>query len=139
MISDFDLDRAMQEYYGFVYLTTLPDGRMYIGKKAFWSKRRLKPLKGQKRKRIVMQESDWRTYYGSSEIVKDYIKKHGTEGVTRTMLALCKDKWSLSYAELQFQLQNNVLFTEKYLNNIIHIRLKGRPNYDLRSMIKVLR
>ena len=38
----------------------------YIGKKWMWSTRRLKPLKGQKRKRKKVSESDWRRYYGSS-------------------------------------------------------------------------
>ena len=62
---------VIEDYQGFVYeLEEISTGKKYIGKKFFWSKRRLPPLKGKSRKRIVKKESDWRDYYGSSEEVK---------------------------------------------------------------------
>jgi hypothetical protein len=50
------------DYIGFVYLLTDPDGKKYIGKKLFVSRRKLPPLKGKTRKRTVIKESDWKTY-----------------------------------------------------------------------------
>ena len=53
---------------GFVYqITNLQNGKKYIGKKWFWSTKKLPPLKGKKRKRTVKKESDWMKYFGSSE------------------------------------------------------------------------
>ena len=38
---------VIEDYQGFVYeLEELSTGKKYIGKKFFWSKRRLPPLKG---------------------------------------------------------------------------------------------
>ena len=57
---------------GFVYLiTNLTTNLKYVGKKNFWSVRKLPPLKGKTRKRTKRVESDWKDYYGSSEEVKD--------------------------------------------------------------------
>jgi len=38
----------LKDFVGFVYCITDPDGKKYIGKKFFWSTRRLPPLKGTK-------------------------------------------------------------------------------------------
>ena len=52
--------------YGFVYeVTHNPTGKKYLGKKVLQFNRTLPPLKGQKRKRKVVKESDWKTYTGS--------------------------------------------------------------------------
>ena len=68
------------KYVGFVYLITERDtGKKYIGKKFFWSKRRLPPLKGKSRKRTVVKESDWKDYYGSSEHLKTLVEQKGGE------------------------------------------------------------
>ena len=43
----------LESWVGFVYcITDLTNNKKYIGKKTFWSTRRLKPLKGKKRKRV---------------------------------------------------------------------------------------
>jgi hypothetical protein len=55
---------------GFVYrITNKTNGMKYLGKKLFVSTNRLPPLKGKTRKRIVKKESDWKSYFGSSEEV----------------------------------------------------------------------
>jgi len=49
----------IEDYVGFVYLITdLTNGKKYVGKKLFVSKRKLPPLKGKTRKRTVIKESD---------------------------------------------------------------------------------
>jgi len=53
------------DYIGFVYcITDLSTSKKYIGKKNFKSTRKLKPLKGKTRKRTVVKESDWKSYFG---------------------------------------------------------------------------
>jgi len=52
------------DYVGFVYcLTDTENGKKYIGKKKFTRKITRPPLKGKKRKRRSVAESDWQTYY----------------------------------------------------------------------------
>jgi hypothetical protein len=53
---------------GFVYLiTNLTNDRKYIGKKLARFKTTKPPLKGRKNKRRGTKESDWKTYWGSSD------------------------------------------------------------------------
>ena len=70
---------------GFVYLITdLNNGKKYVGKKNLWSTRRLRPLKGQKRRRVKKLESDWRDYFGSNEEVKLLVENEGRERFKKT-------------------------------------------------------
>ena len=55
--------------YGFVYLITTPEGQKYIGRKYFWS---IRKARGKSRRQ--RSESDWKAYYGSSDILKAKIK-----------------------------------------------------------------
>jgi len=100
----------IDENYGFVYIiTNLINGKKYIGKKFFWSRRRLPPLKGKTRKRIVIKESDWKTYYGSSKNVKADIEKYGKENFKREIVSIHPDKRETNYHELTLQIFLNVL------------------------------
>ena len=57
----------IEDWVGFVYLITDQSNDMkYVGKKLLTSKRKLPPLKGKKRRRTVVKETDWQKYYGSS-------------------------------------------------------------------------
>ena len=72
------------DYYGFVYrITNTINGKSYIGRKYFVQKR--KP-KGGKRK--VTSESDWKRYFGSSEELKQDIKRIGRDSFRREILSL---------------------------------------------------
>ena len=52
----------------FVYLiTNLTNNKKYVGKKLAKFKTTKPPLKGRKNKRRGHKESDWRTYWGSSD------------------------------------------------------------------------
>ncbi len=102
---------------GFVYeITDTLNGKKYIGKKKLSSTRTLKPLKGQKRKRKVVSESDWMDYYGSSEEVKALVEEFGTERFQRKILRLCKTTAEMSYYEMKEQVEKDVLLkpTEYY-------------------------
>jgi hypothetical protein len=117
---------------GFVYLiTNLQNGKMYVGKKNFWSTRRLPPLKGQKRRRVKKIESDWMNYYGSSEEVKLLVEQLGPPNFHREILRLCESKGEMSYYEMKEQIDREVLFKDEYYNEFIggkihskHVRKK---------------
>lgn len=109
------------DHIGFVYeITDTKNGKRYIGKKKFCSTRTLKPLKGQKRKRKVVSESDWMDYYGSSEEVKAVVAEYGTERFHRRIIRLCKTTAEMSYYELREQVVNDVLLKpDEYYNAFI--------------------
>jgi hypothetical protein len=114
--------------FGFVYrITHLPSGLKYIGKKQFFSKNRKPPLKGKKRKRIVIKESDWRTYFSSSEELKKMLERDGADAFHREILCLTSCAWEHMWLEHKYQVDENVLFRDDYLNGIIHIRLCKSP------------
>jgi hypothetical protein len=126
------------EYIGFVYvITDLSNGMKYIGKKILMSVRRLPPLKGQKRKRRKVVESDWKKYYGSSEEVKMLLEEKGPDNFKREIIHLCTMKGEMSYMECYHQMINHVLlrpdeFYNKFVGCKIHAKhLKGISVEDI--------
>ena len=112
-------------YKAFVYrITNLIDGRQYIGKKLTESTITRPPLKGQKRKRKIKSESDWRDYWSSSEELKSDVEKHGKENFKREILHFCLNKGSASYLEAKEQMLNEVLeHPDKWYNGIIQCKI----------------
>jgi len=105
----------IKDHYGFVYrITNLSNNKMYIGKKFFWNKKRLPPLKGRKNKRNKLVESDWKQYYGSSEEVKNLVEETGHENFKREILYLCRSKGECAYIEAKLQFDYNVLLSNDY-------------------------
>ena len=81
------IDTIPDEYEGFVYLiTNKKTGQKYVGKKLAKFKTTKKPLKGRKNKRRGTKESDWKTYWGSSERLTADVEKHGEDKFTRQIL-----------------------------------------------------
>jgi len=111
----------IDNHIGFVYeVTDTVNGKKYIGKKKLSSTRTLKPLKGQKRKRKVVSESDWMDYYGSSEEVKSLVQEHGAERFSRRIIRLCKTTAEMSYYEMKEQVINDVLLKpDEYYNAFV--------------------
>lgn len=115
------------DYVGFVYIITdLSNDKKYIGKKNFWSTRRLPPLKGKSRRRTVKKESDWKDYFGSSEQVKLLVESQGQNSFTREILHLCKTKGEMSYLEAKEQFDRNVLFSDEYYNEFIGCKIHAK-------------
>lgn len=115
----------------FVYLIeNLTNGKRYIGKKSCYSTSRKPPLKGQKRRRVVTTESDWRDYTGSSDALNaDIAAGHS---IRKTILHFAASKGAASYLELQEQMNRKVLFDESYYNRFIGVKihashLRGLP------------
>ena len=93
------------DQFGFVYrITNLQNGRQYIGRKYFWSKR--KPRGG---KRRVTSESDWKRYYGSSDELKADRKLLGNSEFRREILSTHPTKGKVNYEETKQLFLNNVL------------------------------
>jgi hypothetical protein len=119
------------EYYGYVYMTTnLETSRQYIGKKIFkhtqnkkLGKKELAALPTQRgrvpSKKKIVKESDWKTYYGSADEVKQWAKTTPTDKLIRVVLRLCKTKISLSYYEVKYQMIYGVLENEEWCNDSI--------------------
>ena len=109
------------DYYGFVYrITNTTSGKSYIGRKYFVQKR--KP-RGSKRR--VTSESDWKRYFGSSEELKQDIKRIGRGYFRREILSLHTTLGQVNYEETKQLFLHNVLMealddgTPKYYNSNI--------------------
>jgi len=119
LINDESFD--INEYEGYIYITTILDtGRKYIGKKNFFHNTNVKlgkkelanlpTARGKKpSKKKVTKESDWKTYYGSAQEIKDSVKQYPKERIIRTLLRLCKTKKELTYYECKYLFDYNVL------------------------------
>jgi Putative endonuclease segE, GIY-YIG domain len=127
------LDAIPENAQGFVYcITNNTTGRRYIGKKTFWSvQSKLKSVTlkttGVKKKKKVRtkKESDWRTYYGSSEDVKHDVEALGTEVFSREILRICYSKGEMTYYEAKYQFELDVLIKpSEFYNNWISARVQ---------------
>ena len=109
------------DYYGYVYMTTnLESGRQYIGKKIFkhttnkkLGKKELAALPTQRgrtpSKKKVIKESDWKTYYGSADEVKQWAKSTSPDKLIRVILRLCHSSKELTYYETKYLFDYDVL------------------------------
>lgn len=113
------------ENVGFVYIITDKEtGKKYVGKKTVMSRRKLPPLKGQKRRRTKIVETDWKSYYGSNEEIKLLVESSGAERFHREILHLCKSKGEMSYLEMKEQVEREVLLRpDEYYNGIIQVKI----------------
>ena len=125
------------DYYGFVYrITNTTNEKSYIGRKYFVQKR--KP-KGGKRK--VTSESDWKRYFGSSDELKQDIKRIGRNFFRREILSLHTTLGKVNYEETKQLFLHNVLMealddgTPKYYNSNILGRYmrKDYGNFETNS------
>ena len=124
------INEVPDDFFGFIYLITNNiTGRKYIGKKQSQSKRKLPPLKGKKKKRAVVKETDWRTYTGSCNELNDDIIKYGKENFTFEIMRFCNSKWELGYYEIAEQIAREVLLKSEYYNGIINCRLGKLKQY----------
>ena len=129
---DLPLEDIPENSIGCVYrITNTVSGKLYIGKKNFFSTQSrqktvtLKTTGEKKKKKVkVTKESDWRTYYGSSDEVKKDIEILGQENFKREILELCYSKGELSYYEAKYQLIEDVLlYPDKYYNSWVSCKI----------------
>ena len=103
--------------------TNLTNGQKYVGKKLARFKVTKPPLKGRKNKRRSTKESDWRTYFGSSDHLNADVKELGEDKFAREILYYCQSRGMLSYLEAKEQFDRKVLLTDEYYNGIINVRV----------------
>lgn len=119
--------------FGFIYeVTHTPTGRKYLGKKQLISvqnkplgKKELAALidKRASKKKQVIKESDWKTYYGSNPEIKSLIKEGKQLEFRREILMFVPTKKLLTYYENKFLFINEVIEPH---TNYINDNIEGR-------------
>jgi hypothetical protein len=116
-----DITQFPENTYGFVYINKhIPTGKSYIGKKilmftkkAKLGKKELKAITGVVGRRpsykLVVKESDWKTYYGSQKDIKKLLAEGKKDEFERTILKMCPNKKSMTYFEIKYQMIYQVL------------------------------
>ena len=143
------IDEMPQDTYGFIYLVThIPTSRKYIGKKVLYfernvklGKRELNELKAQRKakgiggrvpsKKKVIKESDWKTYYGSQQEIKELVKLEKESNFKREILKFVSNKKHLTYFECKYLFINEVLENnQEYINDNILAKFYSRDFND---------
>lgn len=128
----YSIEDMPEDTFGFIYeVIHNPTGRKYLGKKVLQFNRTLPPLKGMKRKRKVVKESDWKTYYGSHLEIKELIKEGKQEEFSREILQFVPTKKLLTYYECKYLFIKGVLEHNEYINDNILAKFYRKDfNYD---------
>lgn len=123
---EFTIEDFPEGVMGFVYMiTNLVTSKKYIGKKILFNTIKRKPLKGKKRNRISKVESDWKSYYGSNEILKEEASLN-PENFKREILHFCRNKTEMSYLETEEHFKRKVLLSDDYYNGWITCKITRR-------------
>jgi len=108
--------------FGFVYLIeNTITGRKYIGRKYFTAAG-YKQVNGKRKK--IRKPSDWATYYGSNETLKEDVSILGEDKFVRTILHLCKTKSECSYLETYEIFNRHALLSENYYNDWVSAKIR---------------
>jgi hypothetical protein len=114
------IEKMPKNTFGFIYeVCYIPTNEKYLGKKVLQFNKKLPPLKGFKRKRKVVVESDWQTYYGSHQKIKNLLKEGKQDNFRRTILEFAFNKKNLTYLETKYLFSNHVLENTEYINDNI--------------------
>lgn len=119
-----------EEVIGFVYLiVNLDTDEYYVGKKNIWSYRKLPPLKGSKRKRKVVKESDWIKYQSSNDTVKKW------NSYKKEIIQYCYTPKELTYRETEALFCLKTMEDKRCLNS--NILGKFYPKDIARDLIDI--
>jgi len=129
----FLLESYSTDYIGFVYIITNSiNNKYYIGQKRFYKTIIRPPLKGKKRKRKEVVQSNWKIYCGSSNSLNEDIENGDINDYNRNILFLCETKSSMNYVELLYQINSGSLFDTNCYNGIVNVRI-GKSAINARS------
>lgn len=119
-------DEMTEGFVGFVYIIrNLITGKSYIGKKKLVRKVTKPPLKGTKRKRRSVVESDWKSYHGSNDDLLADVAELGSDKFERKIIHFCKTLGEMSYVEAKLQFQTDAILSEDYYNSWIMVRIRA--------------
>lgn len=108
-----------EDTFGFIYeITHIPSGKKYIGKKQLLFNR--KQALGKKeialitdrrrsKKKVVTKESDWKSYYGSHNEIRQLIQEGKEEDFLREIVRYVPNKKLLTYYETKELFSRGVL------------------------------
>lgn len=134
LLNGIELTDVPPDVVGFVYIiTNLKTGRQYVGKKNFYSTKRVKVKNRTNRKRVI-SESDWVDYFGSNSVLVSEIQTGKKCDFKREILHLCYSKGEMALLEAKEQINREVLYhPDRYYNNFIgckihskHLKLKSK-------------
>jgi hypothetical protein len=128
-----NLDNFPKDCFGFVYkITHLKTDQFYIGRKNLQMKKTkklgkkvqaLQEGRGRKKtKEVSYEESNWLTYWSSSEIIHKMVKEQGEDVFKREILEFAFNPKQLSFLEAEYQFKLEVLRNPKALNENIQAR-----------------
>jgi hypothetical protein len=114
---------------GFIYkIVNVVNGKFYIGRKVLYNNNNKALTKKEiaewnkpgrvPRKKKVVKESDWLTYHGSNKLINQERKDLGDNIFSREILKVCYTKKQLTYWEVYYQMQYDVLRVDSYNDNI---------------------
>jgi hypothetical protein len=130
-------DFGNSNVYGFIYkITNKETGKFYIGKKNLifsrnkkLGKKELKLIREERKakkiqgklptKKLVITESDWLDYYGSSKELIQEVEEKGKDNYKREILQLAYNSKQLTYFETLYQMKEDVLRKDTYNNSIL--------------------
>ena len=125
------IEELPENAHSFIYkITHIQTKKFYIGKKSIYSERNL-PLtkkeileyKGKGRvpkKKKVVKESDWLTYFGSEPSLKEDVKKYGKDQFIKEIIHICYNKKQATYQEIRHQILDGCLESDNcYCSNIL--------------------
>lgn len=102
----------VKEKAGFVYLIThKKTGKAYVGRKYLKSNTSKPPLKGKKRRRRSVTDSNWQTYKSSCKPLKELIKAEGVSAFTFEILSCHGSKAATNFCEVEEMFMRGVLYT----------------------------
>ena len=108
--------------FGIVYMIeNTVTGRKYIGRKYF-TQAGYKQVNGKRKK--IRKPSDWETYYGSNETLKEDVSILGEDKFVRTILHLCKTKSECAYLETYEIFNRHALLLENYYNDWCQCKIR---------------
>ena len=108
-----DISHFPDNTHGFIYkITHIPTGKSYIGKKVLFYHKKVKLTKkelalyegvvGRRPSyKMVISESDWKKYWGSSKLLVELKKNEPIENFKREILMFASTKKLLTYYETQ--------------------------------------
>ena len=105
---------------GFLYKITHSSGKFYYGRKLL-TKAATKQINGKKKK--IRADSDWKNYWSSSPIIKDWIEREGIDNFQREILIFVSTKASMIYGEEYILYVTGSLFNPHCLNENIRAKI----------------